>query len=49
MEAAFGAGADIVEFDVHPTTDGAFVVFHDWTVDCRTNGNGVTRSHTLAT
>lgn len=48
MQAAFDAGADIVEFDVHPTTDGAFAVFHDWTVDCRTEGKGVTREHTLA-
>jgi glycerophosphoryl diester phosphodiesterase len=48
MQAAFAAGADIVEFDVHPTTDGAFAVFHDWTVDCRTEGKGVTRAHTLA-
>lgn len=48
MQAAFAAGADIVEFDVHPTTDGAFAVFHDWTVDCRTEGKGVTRKHTLA-
>jgi glycerophosphoryl diester phosphodiesterase len=48
MQAAFAEGADIVEFDVHPTTDGAFAVFHDWTVDCRTEGKGVTRKHTLA-
>ncbi len=48
MNAAFAAGADIVEFDVHPTTDGHFAVFHDWTVDCRTEGGGVTREHTLA-
>lgn len=48
MQAAFAAGADIVEFDVHPTTDGHFVVFHDWTVDCRTNGKGITREKTLA-
>ena len=48
MQAAFRAGADIVEFDVHPTTDGAFAVFHDWTIDCRTEGKGVTRQHTLA-
>jgi glycerophosphoryl diester phosphodiesterase len=48
MLAAFRAGADIVEFDIHPTADGDFAVFHDWTVDCRTNGTGVTRSHTLA-
>lgn len=47
MRAAFAAGAGIVEFDVHPTTDGHFAVFHDWTVDCRTNGQGVTREKTL--
>lgn len=47
MRAAFDAGAAIVEFDIHPTTDGHFAVFHDWTLDCRTNGKGVTRDHTL--
>ncbi|WP_102346639.1 glycerophosphodiester phosphodiesterase family protein [Bacillus sp. Marseille-P3661] len=47
IEAAFKAGADIVEFDVHPTKDGQFAVFHDWTLECRTNGNGVTREHTM--
>ena len=48
MRAAFDAGADIVELDVHPTTDGHFAVFHDWTLDCRTNGSGRTRDHDLA-
>ena len=48
MRAAFDAGADIVELDIHPTVDGHFVVFHDWTVDCRTEGKGVTREHSLA-
>jgi glycerophosphoryl diester phosphodiesterase len=48
MEAAFKAGADIVELDIHPTTDGHFAVFHDWTLDCRTDGKGVTRQHSLA-
>jgi glycerophosphoryl diester phosphodiesterase len=48
MRAAFAAGADIVEFDVHPTTDGHIAVLHDWTVDCRTDGSGETRSHDLA-
>src|SRR5262245_60225948 len=48
MEAAFGAGADIVELDIHPTNDGQFAVFHDWTLDCRTEGTGVTRAHTMA-
>lgn len=47
MSAAFAAGADLVEFDVHPTTDGQFAVFHDWTLDCRTNGHGVTREHSM--
>jgi glycerophosphoryl diester phosphodiesterase len=48
MRAAFDAGADVVELDVHPTTDGRFVVFHDWTLDCRSDGSGVTREHSLA-
>lgn len=48
MRAAFDAGADIVEFDVHPTTDGKFAVLHDWTLDCRTQGTGETRSRDLA-
>ena len=48
MQAAFAAGADIVELDVHPTTDGQFAVLHDWTIDCRTEGSGETRSHDMA-
>lgn len=48
MRAAFAAGADVVELDVHPTTDGQFAVFHDWTLDCRTEGTGETRSHDMA-
>jgi glycerophosphoryl diester phosphodiesterase len=41
-------GADIVEIDVAPTRDGKMILFHDWTVDCRTNGKGETRDLTLA-
>jgi glycerophosphoryl diester phosphodiesterase len=48
IAAAFAYGADFVELDIHPTTDGHFAVFHDWTVDCRTDGTGVTREHTLS-
>jgi glycerophosphoryl diester phosphodiesterase len=48
MQAAFAAGADVVEFDVHPTTDGQFAVFHDWTLDCRTEGHGRTRDHAMS-
>lgn len=49
IAAAFAYGADIVEFDVHQTVDDRFAVFHDWTIDCRTNGTGVTREQTLDT
>lgn len=49
MQAAIDAGADIIEIDIHPTTDGEFAVFHDWTIDCRTNGKGVTREQSWAT
>jgi glycerophosphoryl diester phosphodiesterase len=48
MRASLAAGADVVEFDVHLTTDGEFAVFHDWTLDCRTDGRGVTREHSMA-
>lgn len=48
MRAAFEAGAGVVELDVHPTTDGLFAVFHDWTLDCRTDGAGETRGHDMA-
>jgi glycerophosphoryl diester phosphodiesterase len=48
IQAAFDYGADMVEFDVQPTTDGEFVIFHDWTLDCRTDGTGQTRAHSLA-
>lgn len=47
ISAAFEFGAETIEIDIHPTTDGRFAVFHDWTVDCRTEGSGVTREHTL--
>lgn len=42
MRAAFDAGAAVVELDVHLTPDGAFAVFHDWTLDCRTEASDVT-------
>lgn len=48
MQAAFASGANIVELDVHPTTDGQFAVMHDWSVDCRTEGTGETRAHSMA-
>lgn len=48
IQAAISYGADIVEIDVHPTTDGEFAVFHDWTLACRTNGKGRVRDHSSA-
>ncbi|HVE53254.1 MAG TPA: glycerophosphodiester phosphodiesterase family protein, partial [Ramlibacter sp.] len=48
LQAAVRAGADVVEVDIHPTTDGEFAVFHDWTLECRTNGRGRTRDQSMA-
>ncbi len=48
VEAAFNLGADMVEIDVLPTADAKFVVFHDWMLDCRTDGTGPTHEATLA-
>lgn len=47
IQASFSAGADVVELDVQPTTDGELAVFHDWTLECRTNGAGRTRDHSM--
>ncbi|HEX2053834.1 MAG TPA: glycerophosphodiester phosphodiesterase family protein [Actinomycetota bacterium] len=48
MQAAFQAGADIVELDVQLTADGRLAVFHDSTLECRTDGRGRVADHTLA-
>lgn len=48
MRAAFEAGADIVEFDVRVTADGRFAVFHDWMLECRTDGTGDVEDHPMA-
>lgn len=48
IAASIRFGANVVEIDVHPTKDGEFAVFHDWTLECRTNGSGTTRDQTLA-
>ena len=47
IQMAAGLGGNLVEVDVAPTKDGKMVLFHDWTVDCRTNGKGDTRDLTL--
>jgi len=48
IQAAIDYGADIVEIDIHPTVDGEYMVFHDWELSCRTNGQGVVRQQTKA-
>ena len=48
MQAARQMGADVVEIDIAPTSDGQIAIFHDWTVDCRTEGKGETRGKTMA-
>lgn len=48
MLAASTNGAQMVEVDIALTKDGKIAVFHDWTLECRTNGTGNTRDYTLA-
>jgi glycerophosphoryl diester phosphodiesterase len=45
MRASWAAGADMLEFDVQVSADGRLVVFHDSTLECRTNGAGQVRDH----
>jgi len=40
-------GTWMVEVDIAPTKDGEIVLFHDWTLDCRTDGSGPVREATL--
>ncbi|HXG82003.1 MAG TPA: glycerophosphodiester phosphodiesterase family protein, partial [Sphingomicrobium sp.] len=48
MQTAALMGADMVEIDIAPTTDGKIAVFHDWTLECRTDGTGEIRERTMA-
>jgi glycerophosphoryl diester phosphodiesterase len=47
MQAAFDAGATAIEVDIHRTADEQLIVFHDWTLDCRTDGTGITNEQTV--
>jgi len=46
--AGLDAGADVLEVDVHLTSDGEVVVLHDDTVDRTTDGTGAVSELTLA-
>lgn len=48
LAEAVRLGAQMVQIDVAPTRDGQIVLFHDWTLDCRTDGKGPLRDRTLA-
>ena len=48
MQTAFAAGATAVELDIHRTSDNQLAVFHDWTLDCRTNGSGEVNAQPMA-
>jgi glycerophosphoryl diester phosphodiesterase len=48
IEAAIGIGCDYVEIDVRTTSDGAFILMHNDSVDATTNGVGPVSAKTLA-
>ncbi|HEX4213092.1 MAG TPA: glycerophosphodiester phosphodiesterase family protein [Candidatus Dormibacteraeota bacterium] len=47
FRSALDLGVDVVECDVHPSSDGALVVIHDPTLDRTTDGSGLVLHHTL--
>jgi glycerophosphoryl diester phosphodiesterase len=48
MKIAFEYGADIVEFDIRVTKDKQLAVFHDYSVESRTEKKGKISDYTLA-
>ncbi len=47
MQAAFDHGADVVEFDVKLSRDNVLAVFHDSTLEHRTEGKGEVGDYTM--
>lgn len=48
MQAAFDLGADVVELDIRLTKDNKLAVFHDFTLEYRTDGAGEVKDCTMA-
>ena len=48
MASGVAAGADVLELDVHQTSDGVVVCMHDDTVDRTTDGTGKIKDKTFA-
>ncbi|MFJ7738339.1 glycerophosphodiester phosphodiesterase family protein [Lysinibacillus sp. NPDC097287] len=47
MRAAFDHGADVVELDIKLTKDHQLAVFHDFTLEYRTNGKGEVKDYMM--
>jgi glycerophosphoryl diester phosphodiesterase len=47
MQTAFDMGATIIEIDIQRTSDDHLVIFHDWMLECRTDGTSRLSAHTL--
>lgn len=48
FRSAIAEGCDLIECDVHLSSDGRLVVIHDHTLDRTTNGAGLVRDHTAS-
>src|SRR5467141_4373005 len=48
FRSAIAVGCDLIECDVHLSSDGRRVVIHDHTLDRTTNGSGLVRDYTAA-
>jgi glycerophosphoryl diester phosphodiesterase len=48
FRSAIAVGCDLIECDVHLSSDGRLVVIHDHTLDRTTNGTGLVRDFTAA-
>jgi glycerophosphoryl diester phosphodiesterase len=48
FRSAIAAGCDLIECDVHLSSDGRLVVIHDHTLERTTNGTGLVRDQTAS-
>src|SRR3981189_3488946 len=48
FRSAIAAGCDLIECDVHLSSDGRLVVIHDHTLEGTTHGKGLVRDHSAA-
>ena len=48
LEGSAALGVDVLEMDIHMTSDGQIVLMHDDLLDRTTNGTGLVSDHTLA-